>query len=236
MPPGSRRLCSGAAVIRGIPASGIVGPRNELLRSLWEWPEFRGLTERARRILETVIELARDEAFPWFVNVQAREIKKLAQLSHESMARRLRELECFVITRPARRLRLPAETAGESSLRRCNAAMRVRTDALKFVARADEPLREVPQWVIRYRRGIPRDANRAAWWINYDLLCGTQRVLPCFEVCPGTLAKTYEGRNRGMGVKPGTDSEAAFAALQRRLARDGPLPPPGLRAAPWEGA
>lgn len=205
-------------------------------RSLWEWPEFRGLTERARRILETVIELARDEAFPWFLNVQAREIKKLAQLSHESMARRLRELECFVITRPARRLRLPDEPERESSLDRCTAAMRCRSGTRRFVSDANEPLREAPQWVIRYRRGIPRDANRAAWWINCDLLCGTQRVLPCFEVCVGSLAKTYEGRNRAMDVKPGTESKAAFLALQRRLARDGPLLPPGLRAAPWEGA
>jgi len=39
-------------------------------KNLWSWPEFLGLGPKARLILEIVIELARDEAFPWYVNVE----------------------------------------------------------------------------------------------------------------------------------------------------------------------
>ncbi len=77
---------------------------------------------------------------------------------------------------------------------------------------------------------------RAAWWINYDLLCRTRRALPCFEVSLNTLDRTYESRNRCIGPhRPGVHGDEAFKALERIMARDGPLPKPGLRAALWHG-
>ena len=97
------------------------------------------------------------------------------------------------------------------------------------------PLSEIPQWLIRYRRGIPYNKRRAAWWINYDLLCDTQRVLPCFEVCLDTLPTNYFDRNRPSGTPGSYESDAGFKALERSLARTGPPPPSGLRAALWEG-
>ncbi|MCZ6734680.1 MAG: hypothetical protein O7C65_02700, partial [Planctomycetota bacterium] len=85
------------------------------------------------------------------------------------------------------------------------------------------------------RRGIAWNRKRAAWWINYDLLCGTGRVLPCFEMRLETLAKTYFDRNRRMGkVNAGVANEEQFAQLERELAKSGPLPPAGLRAALWQ--
>ena len=50
-----------------------------------------------------------------------------------------------------------------------------------------------------------------------------------------TLAKPYESRNRRLGTRPGITNDDAFRALQRSIARQGPLPQPGLRAPFWQG-
>jgi len=204
-------------------------------KNLWHWPEFLTLTEKAKIILEIVIELARDEAFPWYVNVQAREIMRLARLNHASMAMRLKELECFAITRPARKIHLYTKQQTQDPIVAARNLPDWPTPGNNFNVNLDDPLIPIPQWVVRYRRGIPSNAHRAAWWINYDLLCNTQRVLPCFEVCLDTLAKTYESRNRRLGTRPGITNENAFKALQRTMSKRGPLPTPGLRAVLWEG-
>jgi len=201
-------------------------------RSLWEWEEFAAVRIGARTILETVIELARSEAFPWYVAVAAQDVRRVARLAEGSYARSVRELETLAITRPARLVRIAnndgmAEFPGKVNER--------------------EELKPIAQWVIRYRRGIPWNKHRAAWWINYDLLCGTGRVLPGFVVSPRTLNKTYGGRNQRMGREPGNwvmkkrgesgaggEADDAFLALEEGLTRSGPLPPMGLRAALWQ--
>ena len=195
-------------------------------KSLWSWPEFLGLGPKARLILDIIIELARDEAFPWFVNVQAREVMKLARTNHATMAASVRDLQCLAVTRAARRIKLLGDAATPVWPKRSN----------NWRVDANEQLQPIPQWVVRYRRGIPCNANRAAWWINYDLLCRTRRVMPCFEVSMNTLDRTYESRNRCIGPhRPGIHGDEAFKALERIMARDGPLPKPGLRAALWLG-
>lgn len=77
------------------------------------------------------------------------------------------------------------------------------------------------------------------WWINYDVLCATEKVLPCFVVKLRTLSKTYQGRNRPMGRRAagwlGRSESDDFADLQAHMARSGPLPPPAMRAALWDG-
>ncbi|MDY7107055.1 MAG: hypothetical protein SYC29_00305 [Planctomycetota bacterium] len=196
-------------------------------REIWNSKEFLRLTEKARLILEIVIELAREEAFPWFVNAQAREVMRLARLNHASMAMRLRELQCFAITRPARRIRL---VRSPGSLPEWPCA------ANGWGVDESQPAEEIAQWVVRYRRGIPWNAARAAWWLNYDLLCGTGRVLPCFEVSLNTLQRPYEARNRHYGPRPGVATDEEFDAMVRMMAERGPLPKAGLRTAQWDGA
>jgi len=195
-------------------------------RTIWNSKEFLRLTEKARLILEIVIELACEEAFPWFVNAQARQVMRLARLNHASMAMRLRELECFAITRPTRRVRL---VRGRGDLPDWPSASNG-----WGVDESQEP-QEIAQWVVRYRRGIPWNAARAAWWLNYDLLCGTGRVLPCFEVSVNTLPQPYEARNRHYGPRPGVENDEQFAAMVRMLAERGPVSPVGMRAALWDG-
>lgn len=213
----------------------------QMRRALWSWPEFLRLTNNARRILEVIIELACDEAFPWYVNVQAREIQKLVGLTHASMANRLKELECFAITREARRMSF--YTRDPRSL--MASLHEWPTEHNNWGIRKDVESEAIPQWIVKYRRGIPGNANRAAWWINYDLLYGTGRVLPCFIVELGTLPKTYESRNKFMGRRysarsgnpgePGKPGEDRFKRMSRFLSQKGPSPRPGLRAALWEG-
>jgi len=214
--------------------------------ALWAWPEFLRLTNNARRILEVVIELARDEAFPWYVNVQAREIQKLVGLTHASMANRLKELECFAITRETRRMSF--YTRDPNSLMASLHEWPNKSNNWGLTDNAK--IEAIPQWIVKYRRGIPGNANRAAWWLNYDLLCGTGRVLPCFVMELGTLPKTYEGRNVRMGRRTSSRSghpgvlgemrerrkgEDHFQRMSRFLSQKGPSPRPGLRAALWEG-
>lgn len=206
-------------------------------RNLWNWPEFRTLKSTALRLLEIVIELAREEAFPWFVNVQAEHVMFLARFDRKTFFDRLRDLEALAITRPARRIHLFDDDA-----RRARLPELAIIDLPRFPSAgngwgviAAEPLEDIPQWVIRYRRGIPGNARRAAWWINYDLLCETQRVLPCFEMSLNTLAPDYKQRNRWFGPREHGESEAKFKRMERSLAADGPPPPIGLRAALWEG-
>ncbi|MCH8151338.1 MAG: hypothetical protein IH830_03080 [Planctomycetes bacterium] len=136
--------------------------------SLWSWPEFLGLGPKARLILDIIIELARDEAFPWYVNVQAREVMKLARTNHATMAASVRDLQCLAVTRAARRIKLLGAAAAPVWPKRSN----------NWRVDANEQLQPIAQWVVRYRRGIPCNANRAAWWINYDLLCRTQTRHP----------------------------------------------------------
>src|SRR5688572_11061951 len=78
--------------------------------ALWQWEEFASIKPGARRILEVVIELARDEAFPWYLPVPAHEVRRLARLTEGSCARSIRELECLSITRPGRVLRVADAT------------------------------------------------------------------------------------------------------------------------------
>ena len=189
-------------------------------RALWQWEEFAALRPGVRRILDVLIELARDEALPWYVAVPSHEMKMLARLDETNYAECARSLECLAITRPARRVKL------------CD-----KTGVAVWPGRVEmnRPLEPIAQWVARYRRGIAWNRKRAAWWINYDLLCGTGRVLPCFEMRLETLAKTYFDRNRRMGkVNAGVANEEQFAQLERVLAESGPLPPAGLRTALWQ--
>jgi hypothetical protein len=204
-------------------------------RSLWTWPEFTSLLPNARRILDAAVELAREEAFPWFLNVQADEILRLVCIDRKTFFDRLHDLECFTIARPARRMSIVSVDKIQSCLGRAGYRETWPSRANNWCVDESSPLEELPQWVIRYRRGIPFNKRRAAWWINYDLLCNTQRVLPCFEACLDTLPRNYFDRNRRSGTRIGFDSDAGFKALERKLAKDGPLPPLGLRAALWTG-
>jgi hypothetical protein len=204
-------------------------------QSLWTWPEFSALLPNARRILDAVVELARDEAFPWFVNVQADEILRLVCIDRKTFFDRLHDLECFTITRPARRIKLLEFDERATAIDRAEQIARWPTRENKWLVDESTPAQNITQWVIRYRRGIPHNKRRAAWWINYDLLCRTQRVLPCFEVCLDTLPKNYFDRNRRSGSSADLETRDGFKVLERRLAKDGPPPPPGLRAALWDG-
>jgi len=196
----------------------------KIRRALWAWPEFAGLRPGARTILEVVIELARDEAFPWYVPVQAMEVRRLARLTEGSFARSVRELLTLAVTRPGRDVIVSNASA-----------------APLWPWRLDEsqPPRPVAQWVVRYRRGIPWHAKRAAWWINYDLLCATGRALPAFAVSVRSLSKTYQSRNRAMGPRPCTHSDreaVTLADMRRAISLNGPFQPLGLRAPLWEDA
>lgn len=207
-------------------------------RCLFRWPELRSLRSTALRLLETVIDLAREEAFPWFVNVHAEHVMFLARFDRKTFFDRLRELEALAITRPARRIAIlddsdPAQRSTCASL--AAAYPRFPSRDNNYCVRDDVPAEPVAQWVIRYRRGIPHNAHRAAWWINYDLLCETGRVLPCFEAGLETLAPDYKQRNRWFGSQAHPLSEGGFRTLERSLALRGPLPPLGLRAALWDG-
>jgi hypothetical protein len=170
-------------------------------QSLWSWPEFSALLPNARRILDAVVELARDEAFPWFVNVQADEILRLVCIDRKTFFDRLHDLECFTITRPARRIKLLKFDERDSDIDRAMQLPQWPSSENNFCVDPSSSLGNIPQWLIRYRRGIPSNKRRAAWWINYDLLCETQRVLPCFEMCLDTLPKNYFDRNRRSGSR-----------------------------------
>jgi hypothetical protein len=193
-----------------------------LRNALWRWEEFASVKPGARRILEVVIELARDEAFPWYLAVPAHEVRRLARLTESSYARCIRQLECLTITRPARVLRV-ADSTG----------MPV------FPGIIDEttPAAPIAQFVVRYRRGIPWNEKSAAWWINYDLLCATGKVLPSFVMNLRTLSRTYQSRNKLMGRHPkwcfGETEGDGFLTMEEAMARSGP--PMGLRAALWNG-
>jgi hypothetical protein len=204
-------------------------------QSLWSWPEFSALLPNARRILDAVVELARDEAFPWFVNVQADEILRLVCIDRKTFFDRLHDLECFTITRPARRIKLLKFDERDSDIDRAMQLPQWPSSENNFCVDPSSSLGNIPQWLIRYRRGIPSNKRRAAWWINYDLLCETQLVLPCFEMCLDTLPKNYFDRNRRSGSRAHLETRDGFKVLERRLAKDGPPPPPGLRAALWDG-
>jgi hypothetical protein len=202
----------------------------KIRRALWNWPEFASVCRRARAILDVVIELAREEAFPWFVPVCAQDVRKLSRLSPSSYIRSVLDLDCLAITRPARVVDVMPERGIVEG--RGLGTFPGRVDASK-------PMESIAQWVIRYRRGIPWNSKRAAWWLNYDVLCETGRVLPCFVVSPMTLAKPYQDRNERQGARerfcdPSAPHEQALQRWQRRLSLCGPMPPPGLRAAPWE--
>jgi len=202
-------------------------------RTIWNAPEFGTLAPGARRILEIVIDLAREEAFPWYLRVQAQEVRRLARLSEQKYTLRIHELESFALTRAARIIRL--DDGGTSA-------------AWPGTVNAKEPARDLPQWIIRYKRGIPWNKRAAAWWINYDLLCQTGRVLPCFIVSTMTLGKHYFDRRRRFGGKngitrgsselsddPADTPEGWFSRLEAKWALKGPRPPAGLRCALWEG-
>lgn len=190
--------------------------------ALWKWDEFAGVRPGARAILESVIELAREEALPWYLAVPAEDVRRLARLSEGRYASSVRELECLAITRPARIMRIAHPDGFPMFPGQCDES---------------QPLQPVAQWVIRYRRGVPWNAKRAAWWINYDLLCETGRVMPHFVMRLRTLSSTYQSRNRRMGPPPGdwvmSNDEDAFRAMEEVLSRHGPPPPIGLRAPLW---
>jgi hypothetical protein len=136
-------------------------------RTLWTWPEFTTLLPNARRILDVVIELARDEAFPWFVNVQADHVLRLACIDRKTFFDRLHDLECFTITRPARRIKLMAYDEDQAIID-CVISLKETWPSRdnNWCVDPRTALDDVPQWVIRYRRGTPYHKHRAAWWIN----------------------------------------------------------------------
>jgi hypothetical protein len=109
-------------------------------QSLWEWEEFASLRHGSRAILETVIELARDEALPWYVAVPAEDVRRMARLCEKNYAECVRDLETLAITRPARVVRI----GGFGALPEFPGQVNER-----------EPLRPVTQWVVGYRWGIP---------------------------------------------------------------------------------
>lgn len=174
--------------------------------ALWKWDEFAGVRPGARAILESVIELAREEALPWYLAVPAEDVRRLARLSEGRYASSVRELECLAITRPARIMRIAHPDGFPMFPGQCDES---------------QPLQPVAQWVIRYRRGVPWNAKRAAWWINYDLLCETGRVMPHFVMRLRTLSCTYQSRNKRMGPPPGdwamSNDEDAFRAMEEML-------------------
>lgn len=195
----------------------------KIRRALWNWPEFAGLCRRARIILEVVVELLRDEAFPWFLPVPAEDVRKLARVSLSSFIRSVHELELLAMTRPGRL----ASVASSDGVPQFPGMMDLA-----------QPARPIAQWVLRYARGIPWSSKRAAWWLNYDLLCETGRVLPCFAMEIDQLPKTYRSRNRPMGpqtICTGRPSHPEMIKVfERSASKGGPMAPPGLRAALWE--
>lgn len=248
--PGLKRLIEGdslnsphhplnwhrAAVARAINQPRVREIYFRIKRALWNSPDFAGMKINARRALDVVIELARDEAFPWYLSVSAETVMRLARFGCKTFSQRVRELESMVVTRPARRIALLNRAGGDSTLARARAATPAWPGpANGWLVDRRAPMRPVRQRVIRYRRGTPSNRRRAAWWINYDLLCGTGRVLPCFEATLDTLARPYRSRNHRFGAESSLQSDDGFAALERRYALHGPLPPPGLRAALWDG-
>lgn len=210
----------------------------KIRRALWGWQEFAGVRPGARAILEAVIELARDEAFPWYLAIPAENVRRIVRLSEHRYSTSVRELESLAVTRPARIARV---CDVESGLARWPPQIDgPQPDGNVRFSVENRPLNEpVAQWVVRYRRGIPWNKKRAAWWINYDLLCDTSAVLPIFVCSLATLSKHYWNRNRRrLGpARPGwpvaTDAEA-FAEMERGLVKCGPVPPVGMRAALWE--
>lgn len=135
--------------------------------SLWSWPEFLPLNPKARLILEIVIELAREEAFPWYLKVQARHIMRLARTNHATFAQSMRAIQHLAITRSARRMALVNHDT-DSMLNRCMQARRWPCATNNWCVNESQPVENIAQWVVRYRHGSPFNANRAAWWLNYD--------------------------------------------------------------------
>jgi hypothetical protein len=170
-----------------------------------------------------VIELAREEAFGWWIAVPAEDVRRLARLSEAKYAECMRDLELLTIAREGRVARVAGETG--FPLR-------------EFAADESAPAQLTLQFVVRYARGIPWNRKRAAWWINYDLLCETGRVMPCFVMELDQLPKAYMTRNRPMGPRTictGRLSDPAMIkTFERRVSKGGPIPPVGLRAALWE--
>ena len=197
----------------------------KLRRALWNWEEFAGVSRATMAILHVIVELARDEAFPWYLAVPAEHTRKLARMSTRHYVRAIHELDTLAITRTARPIRI----AGPDGMAR-----------FPGTVDEDEALAPIAQWVVRYRHGTPNNRKRAAWWINYDLLCETGCVHRCFIFSPRTLMKTYRSRNRPMGPKPDDwvldKTDDAIAALEESLSRAGPMPPPGFRAPLWRPA
>ena len=190
-------------------------------RTLWAWPEFATLRIATRRLLETLLELARDEALPWRMRIASRHLRPLSRMKWRHFIDAVRELEGLIITRPARRLMLGLHQSRLLPV---------------WPARVDEsrPAVDIPQWVVRHHR-VCRGSQNGGWWINYDLLCQTQRVLPCFIVSLETLPKGGRQRNARMGrTRPGLDSERALTELERAYAAHGPTPGIGLRCALWQ--
>jgi hypothetical protein len=197
----------------------------KMRRAIWNWGEFAGVSRAAMAIIHVIIELAREEAFPWYVAVPAEHTRKLARMSTRQYVRAIHELDTLAITRQAR----PVHVADANGLPRFPGTVNER-----------EAPAPIAQWVLRYRHGIPHNKKLAGWWINYDLLCETGRVQRCFIFSPRTLMKTYRSRNRPMGSKPNNwvldKTDDAMAALEESLSRAGPLPPPGFRAPLWRPA
>jgi hypothetical protein len=194
----------------------------KMREAIWTWQELASLRRGARAILESVVELARGEGMPWFVAVQAAEVRRLARLTERSFARSIRELEVLAVTRRGR-VASASEIPGVPPVCLFSAA----PDRER---RGSSEAQPTAQWVIRYRRGIPWRPKRAAWWINYDLLTGTGRVLPMFAVSTLTLSPTYQARNKPMGT---AEDRRSRAAAERDASMNGPLPEPGLRAPLW---
>lgn len=193
--------------------------------ALWNWPEFAGLTRGARAILEAVIELARDERFPWYLPVPAEVVRALARLTEGSFQRSVRELDCLAVTRDAAMYR-PADHVGADDI----AFMEGRLDEVP----RDAPSPAISQFVLKYRRGIPWNRKRAAWWINYDLLCETGFMLPMFDANLRRLPVPYVHRNLERASAIGEPFSASWVQAQReQVSQNGPLMPMGSRAPLW---
>ncbi|MCH8211422.1 MAG: hypothetical protein IIB99_08615 [Planctomycetes bacterium] len=87
---------------------------------------------------------------------------RLARLNHACMAMRLRELECFCVTRPARRIRLFDDHTGAPPIVLASNLPKWPCPENNWGVDPNEPLQPIAQWVVRYRRGIPWNAGRAA--------------------------------------------------------------------------
>lgn len=193
-------------------------------RSLWQWREFAGLRRGARTIIEVVIELARDEAFPWYLPVCAEDVRRLARLAEGSYTRSVRELDSIAIVRQAR-VYQPCDEYGTP----LKAWMHGRLDEVPLSPASED----LPQFLLRYQRGIPWNRKRAAWWINYDLLCGTGRVLPMFVMHLSRLPQLYMQRNRSMGRMPHMLDADWCRVMGESHSQTGPILEHGLRAPRW---